>query len=52
MNEMKQHKQETEGRLLETLKLHALIQITHLIDTERYNEACKVAKAVERMSRI
>lgn len=40
------------GALLETMKLHAIIQITHLIDTERFDEACKLALAVERVARI
>lgn len=47
-----QHISETEGRLLETMKLHAIIQITHLIDTEKYDDACKVARACKRVASI
>ena len=37
------------GALLDALKLHAIIQVTHLIDTERFDDACKVACAVEKV---
>lgn len=47
-----QHTPETGGKLLETMKLHAIIEVTHLIDSGKYDEACKVARACKRVASI
>ena len=52
MSEIVEDEKNGPGYLMESLKLHAIIEVTHLIDSGKYDEACKVAKAVERMSRI
>lgn len=47
-----QHAPETGGRLLETMKLHAIIEVTHLIDSGKYDDACKVALAARMVMAI
>lgn len=38
--------------LLQALKVRGLIQITHLISVERYDDACKIVGVLEKVKAI
>lgn len=40
------------GGLIRTLRLRGLLQLTHLISTERYDDARKVTDILERVKAI
>lgn len=40
------------GGLIRSLRLRGLVQIVHLVSSERYEDACKVVSILERMRAI
>ena len=52
MTEFEKDLQNGGGNLMKTLRLSAIVQITYLIEKERYDDACKVAQAVHTIASI